>query len=189
MSDYTNDIERSLATLKKGDTILYPTDTIWGIGCDATNAKAVAKIYAIKKRDEKKSMIILVAHENDIKNYAQEPDEKIKSLMANTERPLTIIYPAAKNLAANLINEDGTIAIRIVKDAFCEYLIKSLGRPIVSTSANISGEETAKHFGEISTEIKTGVDYIIEQRQKERGDAAASKIVKWDGVEIVVIRE
>jgi L-threonylcarbamoyladenylate synthase len=146
MSDYTNDIEKCLATLKSGGTILYPTDTIWGIGCDATNVAAVAKIYAIKKRDEKKSMIILLADENDIKNYAQEPDEKIKALFANTERPLTIIYPAAKNLAANLINEDGTIAIRVVKDAFCEYVIKAFGQPIVSTSANISGEETAKHL-------------------------------------------
>jgi L-threonylcarbamoyladenylate synthase len=189
MSDYTNDIEKCLATLKNGGTILYPTDTIWGIGCDATNTAAVAKIYAIKKRDEKKSMIILLAHENDIKNYAKEPNEKIKKLIANTERPLTIIYPAAKNLASNLINEDGTIAIRVVKDAFCEYLIKSLGKPIVSTSANISGEETAKHFGEISTEIKTSVDYIVEQRQKEKGDAAASKIVKWDVDDIIVIRE
>jgi L-threonylcarbamoyladenylate synthase len=189
MSDYTKDIEKCLATLKNGGTILYPTDTIWGIGCDATNAAAVAKIYAIKKRDEKKSMIILVAHENDIKNYVQEPDEKIKTLFANTERPLTIIYPAAKNLAANLINEDGTIAIRIVKDAFCEYVIKTFGKPIVSTSANISGEETAKHFGGISAEIKNNVDYIVEQRQKERGNAAASKIVKWDGDKIVVIRE
>jgi L-threonylcarbamoyladenylate synthase len=189
MSDYTNDIEKCLATLKNGGTILYPTDTIWGIGCDATNAAAVAKIYAIKKRNEKKSMIILLAHESDIKNYAKEPDEKIKNFIANTERPLTIIYPAAKNLANNLINEDGTIAIRVVKDAFCEYLIKSLGKPIVSTSANISGEETAKHFGEISTEIKTNVDYIVEQRQKERGSAAASKIVKWDGDNIIVIRE
>jgi L-threonylcarbamoyladenylate synthase len=189
MSDYTNDIEKCLETLKSGGTILYPTDTIWGIGCDAKNTAAVAKIYAIKKRDEKKSMIILLAHESDIKNYAKEPDEKIKVLMANTERPLTIIYPAAKNLTENLINEDGTIAIRIVKDAFCEYLIKALGKPIVSTSANISGEETAKYFGEISTEIKNNVDYIVEQRQKERGDAAASKIVKWDGDEIIVIRK
>jgi L-threonylcarbamoyladenylate synthase len=189
MSDYTKDIQKCLATLKNGGTILYPTDTIWGLGCDATNAEAVAKIYAIKKRDEKKSMIILLAHENDIKNYAQEPDEKIKTLINNTERPLTIIYPAAKNLANNLINEDGTIAIRIVKDAFCEYLIKAFGKPIVSTSANISGEETAKHFGEISTEIKKSVDYIVEQRQKEKGNAAASKIVKWNEDNIIVIRE
>ncbi len=189
MSDYTNDIEKCLATLKSGGIFLYPTDTIWGIGCDASNAKAVAKIYAIKKRDEKKSMIILLAHENDIKNYAKEPDEKIKILIKNTERPLTIIYPSAKNLAANLINEDGTIAIRIVKDAFCEYLIKAFGKPIVSTSANISGEETARHFGEISTEIKNAVDYIVEQRQKERGNAAASKIVKWDKDNIIIIRE
>jgi L-threonylcarbamoyladenylate synthase len=189
MSDYTNDIEKCLATLKSSGTILYPTDTIWGVGCDATNAAAVAKIYAIKKRDEKKSMIILLANENDIKNYAQEPDEKIKTLIANTERPLTIIYPAAKNLATNLINEDGTIAIRIVKDAFCEYLIKTFGKPIVSTSANISGEETAKYFGEISTEIKNSVDYIVEQRRKEKHHAIASKIVKWDRKNILVIRE
>ena len=189
MSDYTNDIEKCLATLKNAGTILYPTDTIWGIGCDATNAEAVAKIYALKKRDEKKSMIILLAHESDIKNYCQEPEEHIKTLLANTERPLTIIYPAAKNLAANLINEDGTIAIRIVKDAFCEYLIKAFGKPIVSTSANISGAETAKHFGEISTEIKNNVDYVVEQRQKEKAAATASKIVKWDGDKIIVIRE
>jgi L-threonylcarbamoyladenylate synthase len=189
MSDYTNDIEKCLATLKSGGTILYPTDTIWGIGCDATNAEAVAKIYRIKKRDEKKSMIILLAHENDIKNYAYEPDEKIKDLLANTEKPLTIIYPKAKNLAANLLNEDGTIAIRVVKDAFCEYLLKAFGKPIVSTSANISGEETAKHFGEISTEVKNAVDYIVEQRRKEKTNTGASKIVKWNEDKIIVIRE
>jgi L-threonylcarbamoyladenylate synthase len=189
MNDYTNDLEKCLTTLKNGGTILYPTDTIWGIGCDATNAEAVAKIYAIKKRDEKKSLIILLTDVNDIKNYAKEPDEKIKTLIANTDRPLTIIYPEAKNLAANLINQDGTIAIRVVKDSFCEDLIKSFGKPIVSTSANISGKESAKHFGEIALEIKNSTTYIVKHRQKEEEAGAASKIVKWEGDKIIVIRE
>ncbi len=189
MNDYTNDIEKCLDTLKKGEIILYPTDTIWGIGCDATNTEAVAKIYAIKKRDEKKSMIILLAHENDIKNYAKEPNEKIKNLIATTEKPLTIIYPDAKKLAPNLINEDGTIAIRVVKNAFCEYLIKAFRKPIVSTSANISGEKTATNFIDISTKIIAHADYIVAYKQHKQNQSNTSKIIKWEGEKLILIRD
>jgi L-threonylcarbamoyladenylate synthase len=189
MIDFTNDIEKCIETLNNGGVILYPTDTIWGIGCDATNKEAVAKIYALKQRDEKKSMIILLDNEFDIAKYCKAPNAKIKALITDTERPLTIIYPKAKNLAENLINEDGTIAIRIVKDVFCETLIQAFGKPIVSTSANISGAISANNFTGISTEIKTGVDYVVAHRQEDTTIAKASKIVKWEGNEIIIIRE
>ncbi|MFC4263720.1 L-threonylcarbamoyladenylate synthase [Ferruginibacter yonginensis] len=178
--NFTNDIPLCVAALQQGQTILYPTDTIWGIGCDAKNSEAVANIYALKKRDEKKSMIILLAHHTEIASYAQKPNDAVLQLMAQTNNPLTIIYPNAKNLAPNLINEDGTIAIRIVKDPFCIAMINAFGGPIVSTSANISGEATAPFFNMISNEIKLGVDYIVQHRQHDNTPATPSSIVKWN---------
>jgi L-threonylcarbamoyladenylate synthase len=187
--NFENDIKNCIALLKRGGIILYPTDTIWGLGCDASNEKAVAKIYSIKKRDEKKSMIILLADEKEIKNHALTPTEPVKKLMNESLSPLTIIYPEAKNLAANLINEDGTIAIRIVKDDFCEQLIAAFGKPIVSTSANISGEPSPQNFSTISSIIKKNADYIVIHRQQEKEIVPPSKIVKWLGSkEFIVIR-
>ncbi len=188
--NFAKDIENCLRVLNAGGIILYPTDTIWGIGCDATNAAAVAKIYALKQRDEKKSMLILVASENEIKQYSKAPSDKIKSLLATTNKPLTIIYPNAKKLAANLINEDGTIAIRVVKDEFCKILIDAFGKPIVSTSANISGEKLAPIYSEISKDIVSGVDYVCEYRREEVIIALPSRIVKWtEQDELIVMRE
>ncbi len=188
--NFAKDIENCLRVLKAGGIILYPTDTIWGIGCDATNAAAVAKIYALKQRDEKKSMIILVASENEIKHYSTAPSDKIKSLLATTNKPLTIIYPNAKKLSANLINEEGTIAIRVVKDEFCKILIDAFGKPIVSTSANISGEKSEAVFFDISNAIINGVDYVCEHKRKEETIALPSRIVKWtEQDELIVLRE
>ncbi|MFN0082910.1 MAG: L-threonylcarbamoyladenylate synthase [Ferruginibacter sp.] len=188
--NFDDDLTACAQILNKGGIILYPTDTIWGLGCDATNKPAVTKIFALKQREEKKSMIILLDTENCIGNYCKAPSLAIKKILSETVSPLTIIYPGAKNLATNLINEDGTIAIRIVKDAFCEALLKSFGKPIVSTSANISGEASPGFFGEVSVAMKIGADYIVKHRQNDATIAIPSKIILWkNDEEIVVIRE
>lgn len=184
------DITACLDVLKKGGLILYPTDTVWGLGCDATNETAVAKIYALKQRDEKKSMIVLLAEREDIPYYAKTPSEFIKNMMDTCVKPLTIIYPKATNLAPNVINEDNTIAIRIAKDEFCRTLIGAFGKAIVSTSANISGEKTPISFEQISAEVKSGVDYIVRYRQKDKVLSPPSRIIKWaENDEFTVIRE
>ncbi len=134
------DILKASDVLKKGGIILYPTDTIWGIGCDATNEEAIKKIYRLKKRDEKKSMIILVAESEEIQSYVSKPSEKLLGFLALQEKPATAIFENAINLPSVIINQDGTIAMRIIKDDFCRELIKKLNAPLVSTSANISGE-------------------------------------------------
>ncbi len=188
--NFENDIKDCVKFLNAGGIILYPTDTIWGIGCDATNANAVSKIYTLKKRAENKSMIVLLTDNKRIKNFAKEPSEKIQCLLKNEIRPLTIVYPDAKNLAKNLIGEDGTIAIRIAKDSFCELLINTFGKPIVSTSANISGEASPKRFLDISSEIIEGTDYVVNYRRDDANENVASKILLWkNDDEIIVIRE
>jgi L-threonylcarbamoyladenylate synthase len=182
------DIEKCIEVLEKGGTILYPTDTIWGIGCDATNEEAVAKVYALKRRSESKSLIILVKDEDKIENYAAKPLAEIHALIQNTQKPLTIIYSNAKNLAKNCINDDGTIAMRIPNHAFCNELLTKFGKPIVSTSANISGDATAMNFDAISSEIKDSVDYIVNI-EREKTSTQSSKIIKIENDEIIVIRE
>ncbi len=185
--NFEKDISACVEVLKNEGTILYPTDTIWGIGCDATNEAAVSKIYTLKKRNEKKSMIILLSDIDQIKNYAKSPNTYVLNIMHEATKPLTIIYPNAKNLPTNLINEDGTIAIRIVKDAFCEALINLFGKPIVSTSANISGENSPSNFAEVSEKIKQEVDYIVHHKQEDTTIATASSILKWDADEHMII--
>ncbi len=190
MINIEEDIKNCLQVLKTGGVILYPTDTVWGLGCDASNATAVAKIFALKQREETKSMIILLANTNEIQQYSKAPSDIIKTMLEETERPLTVIYPEAKNIATNLIGADGTIAIRIVKDKFCEALLESWGKPIVSTSANISGEAGATSYNTISTPIKNGADYIVQHRQDEIFINKPSRILLWkNDEEIVVIRD
>jgi L-threonylcarbamoyladenylate synthase len=189
MENFENDFSNSLKVLNAGDIILYPTDTIWGIGCDATNSTAVQKIFELKKRDEKKSMIILVTDENMINKYVSNPSEKILTLISKAEKPTTAIFKNAAHLPSNLVNEDRSIAIRIVKDEFCRQLIEQLKKPLVSTSANISGEKFPQNFNEISKEIKNGVDYIVQHRQNDFSKKAPSSIIKLnDQDEIEVIR-
>lgn len=188
--NYQNDIENCLQVLNNGGVILYPTDTVWGLGCDATNENAVAKIFAIKQRHEKKSMIILLDEINKIADYAKSPSEEIIKLLENKERPTTIIFPNVNGLAQNLINEDCTVAIRVPNDNFCKALIAAFGKPIVSTSANISGENTPSIFSEINEAIKNNVDYCCTYKQDDNTKAAPSKILKWneDG-SVSIIRE
>jgi L-threonylcarbamoyladenylate synthase len=172
------DIEASLNTLNKGGLILYPTDTVWGLGCDATNAAAVAKIYALKKRQDGKSMIVLLADEKDISKYVTEPDPKIFDYIKGIHKPTTFIYEGGINLAANMIQDDGTVGIRITKDPFCKQLIKRFGKPLVSTSANISGYPAPALFIDVDIAIKSGVDYIVQHRQDDVTAASPSAIVK-----------
>jgi L-threonylcarbamoyladenylate synthase len=173
-----NEIKKCVEVLKKGGTILYPTDTIWGIGCDATNQKAVEKIYHLKKRVENKSLIILLADMKEISKYMKTFPDIASDLMKNVERPLTIIYPNAQNLAKNVIAEDNSIAIRIVKNEFCKSLIRAFGKPIVSSSANISGEPAAMVFKCVSKEILNHVDYVVTLYQDVLQEVKPSRIIK-----------
>ncbi|MGX1638964.1 L-threonylcarbamoyladenylate synthase [Sphingobacterium sp.] len=174
------DLNQALETLKSGGLILYPTDTIWGIGCDATNPEAVEKIFALKGRDKGKSMIILLGNDNQLQSYVSEVPEVAYELLEATDKPLTIIYSKAKNLAANVVAEDGSIGIRIVNHPFCEQLLQRFRKPIVSTSANISGDASARNFVEVSDEIVNGVDYVVKFGQQDPSNGTASTIMKLD---------
>ena len=188
--NFDNDIKNCLKVLKTGGIILYPTDTIWGLGCDGTNKSAVSKIYALKQRAENKSMILLLANNEEIANYCKTPSAAIQNLLNKEENPLTIVYPNAKNIADNLISQDGTVAIRIVNDAFCEALINTFGKPIVSTSANIAGEASPTSYTSVKAKIKNGADYIVQYRRENDSFKKPSKILLWKSdVEILVIRE
>lgn len=177
---FEKDIVQSLETLRKGGLILYPTDTIWGIGCDATNRDAVQKIFMLKRRPESKSMIVLLADPRDINVYSGRPEPGIIEYLSKTTNPTTVIYENALGLAENLINEDGSIAMRIVREDFCRHLLKRFRRPIVSTSANISGQGAPENFAGISENIKQGVDYIVKYRQLENSKARASVLVRFN---------
>jgi L-threonylcarbamoyladenylate synthase len=178
--NFDTDIEESLQVLLAGRILLYPTDTVWGIGCDATNVAAVAKIYALKKRSDEKSMIVLLANENEIPKYVTQPNPKIFDYIKGIHKPTTFIYEGGTNLAKNMIQGDGTIGIRLTSDPFCKKLIKRFGKPIVSTSANISGYPAPALFEDIDIEIKNGVDYIVQHRQDDITAAAPSAIVKMN---------
>ena len=182
------EVEKALDVLKRGGVILYPTDTIWGIGCDATNEQAVKKIFEIKQREDSKTLIILVAEERDVLQYVAAPDLAVFDFIEEQTRPTTIIFENAIGLPDNLIAEDGSIAIRIAGDEFCRHLIKRLRKPIVSTSANISGQPSPKFFADISEEIKNAVDHIVKWRQDDKAETLPSQIIKWnnDGSRTVI---
>ncbi|MBK6284206.1 MAG: threonylcarbamoyl-AMP synthase [Draconibacterium sp.] len=170
--------------------ILYPTDTIWGIGCDATNEKAVEKIYKIKKREDSKSMLVLMENPALLERYVDDVPEIAWDLVEVATTPLTVIYPNAKNLAKNLVADDGSIGIRFTKEAFTTQLLQRFRKPLVSTSANISGEKSPAFFDEISEEIKSQVDYIVEFRQNDTTPANPSSIIKLGaGGRIDIIRK
>ncbi len=186
---YEEDIQSCLSTLQKGGLILYPTDTVWGIGCDATNEEAVAKIFALKNRVDTKAMIILLEDEALLSQYVVDNNVQIFDYIKGIHKPTTVIYQQAKNLAKNLVAADGSVAIRITKDAFCKDLMKDFGKPIVSTSANISGYPTPLCFADISLDIKEGVDYVVKHRQDETNLQMPSSIVKWDADgNLIIIR-
>jgi len=175
---YATDLEKSLQTLKDCGVLLYPTDTVWGIGCDATCVSAVERIFAIKQRCETRAMLVLVDGFDMLSGYIDGLPDIAKQLIEQSTKPLTIIYPKAINLASNLVSDDGSIGIRIVNEPFCKELIKAFGKPVVSTSANISGSATPAKFDEIEETVKNKVDYITKWRQNDLQPAAPSSIIK-----------
>ncbi len=189
MNHLTNEINKCLEILDRGGLILYPTDTVWGIGCDATNEVAVQKVYALKKRDDSKALICLVANDAMLERHVENVPELSYDIMDLSTKPTTIIYDRPKNVAANLIASDDTLAIRVASDKFCKYLINKFRRPIVSTSANVSGQASPKGFNDISESILKGVDYVVDL-QPEHSSEVPSAIIKLgnDG-SVKVIRE
>ena len=184
------EINAATKVLLNGGLILYPTDTIWGIGCDATNVEAVNRIYRLKKRSDAKSMLVLMDSVTRLSQYLQEIPEIAFELLEVADKPLTIIYPEARNLAKNLLASDRTIGIRLVKDKFCTELIRHCKKPVVSTSANISGEIAPGIFSDIAEEIKTGVDYVVNYRQDQTVPKKPSSIIKLGiGGEIEILRK
>ena len=183
------DIRRAIEVMNKGGIILYPTDTIWGLGCDATNADAVRRIYEIKQRTDAKALISLVDSETKVQFYVKEVPEVAWDVMELSERPMTVVFDGGRNLAPNLLAEDGSVAIRITKEAFSKELCMRMKRAVVSTSANISGQPAPRCFSEISEEIKGAVDYICTSRQDEPPTQTASSIIKLGaGGEVTIIR-
>ncbi|WP_410220518.1 L-threonylcarbamoyladenylate synthase [Pedobacter sp.] len=172
------EINKALEVLKNGGVILYPTDTVWGLGCDATNETAVAKVNQIKGRSADKSLIILLDNDNKLASYVNDIPEVAYDLIEYAENPLTIVFSNAKNLAPSAINADGSIGIRIPKYEFCQQLLQRFRKPIVSTSANISGQPTPRFFDEISDEILEAVDYVINWEQENRTVKKPSTIIK-----------
>lgn len=187
--DFSAEVEAALAALRAGQVILYPTDTIWGLGCDATNETAIQNIYTLKQRDDSKSLIILVADERDVLQYVSAPDLAVFDFLEAQERPTTVIFDGAIGLPPNLIAEDGSIAIRLVRDEFCRHLVRRLRKPLVSTSANISGEPSPRFFDEVSPAVKQGVDHIVAWRQTDKTPSQPSQIIHWKNGAVEYIRK
>lgn len=184
------EIEKCVRLLRDGKVILYPTDTIWGIGCDATNEEALLRVYEIKQRDEKKSMIILLDSETRLPLYVQKIPQVAWELIPHISRPTTFIYPTACNLPKRLIYSDGTIAIRIVRNDFCKLLIRALDKPIISTSANRSTEPTPPTFDDIDPDIIRQVDYVVPPEYADSTDFKPSRLIKFlDNYNFIVIRD
>ena len=178
--NFNDDITACLKVLDAGGLILYPTDTIWGIGCDTSNESAVAKIYKLKKRSDEKSMIVLLEDEKEILKYVTQPSPRIFDYIKGIKKPTTFIYEGGIGLATNLVQQDGTIGIRVTTDPFCKQLIRKFGKPLVSTSANISGYPPPVVFADIDIAIKNGVDYVVQHRQDDTTAAFPSSIIKWN---------
>jgi len=176
--------------LLNGDTILFPTDTIWGIGCDATNPVAVQRIYNLKRRRPEKPYVLLVDSIEMIRMYVHAIHPRVETLLGYHTRPLTVVYPGARNLPDISVAQDGSVAIRIVQDDFCQQLIRTTGRPLVATSANISNQPFPGNFGEISSEILSGVDQVVKLRQDEKSLSQPSVMITVDKAgEIVFLRK
>lgn len=184
------EIENAVTVLKRGGLILYPTDTVWGVGCDATNEEAVAKVYALKKSENKLGMIVLLDKEENVSRYFGRLPDVAWDLFECADSPLTLILPGAGGVAANLLPPDKTLAVRIPDHEFCRQLIHRLGKPLVSTSANISGEQAPARFEEISARIKDGVDLTVDPAYEGKPTGKSSSIIKLGtGGEIEIIRQ
>lgn len=190
MGTIADEAKKCVEILRKGGVILYPTDTVWGIGCDATNPDAVKRVFDIKKRADSKAMLLLVDNADRLSRYVGTVPSVAWDLIELTTKPLTIIYDGARNLAPNLIAEDGSVGIRVTSELFSKELCYRFQKAVVSTSANISGEPAPNNFGEISQEIIDAVDYVVNYKQLEKGQAKPSSIIKLtaNGT-VTVIRE
>lgn len=182
-------MEKAIEILKSGGTILYPTDTIWGIGCDATNVEAINKIFEIKKREKNKSMIILVESERRLQDLVEVP-EMAWEIIDLSEKPVTIVYDHPKGLPKELLAEDGSIGIRLIKNDFCKKLISKLGKPLVSTSANFSGDKSPMKFSDIHPDIIQLVDYAVEENRETVSEYSGSSVIRiWNDNRIKILRE
>ena len=176
--EYNEDITQALKILREGGVILYHTDTIWGLGCDPSNDEAVRRIFRIKSRTDSKSLIILVNNETMLERYVREVPEAAMELISVSDQPITIIYPGAKNLAPSVVADDGSVGIRICMDDFCRNLIERFRKPIVSTSANITGQPAPSNFAEIRKEIISSVDYTVMHKRDDRQKKVPSPVIK-----------
>lgn len=184
------EIKKCVEILKQGKIILYPTDTVWGVGCDATNEEAIERLYRIKQRLENKSMLILLDKSDRLPLYVDKIPLIAWDLLSHAYRPTTFIYPTAKNLPKKLIHPDGTIAIRIVNDPFCKKLIAALGRPIISTSANVSGDPAPQTFSDVSPEFIRKVDFVVSEEFATSFDYKPSRLIRFiDDYNFAIIRE
>lgn len=182
-------MQKALEILKSGGTILYPTDTIWGIGCDATNIDAINKIFEIKKREKTKSMIILVESEKRLQDLVEVP-EMAWEIIDLSEKPVTIVYDNPRGLPKEILAEDGSIGIRLIKENFCKKLISKLNKPLVSTSANFSGDQSPMKFADINPEIVNLVDYAVEENREKISEYSGSSVIRvWSDGRIKVIRD
>ncbi len=177
-NEFGEDIKNALKVLRAGGVILYPTDTVWGLGCDATNAGAVRKIFEIKKRSDAKSLIVLVNSAAMLTRYVDSPPEVALQMAEWSEKPLTVVYDKGRSLADGVASSDGSVGVRICSEPFCDALIDALRKPLISTSANISGEDAPAIFDEISEEIISAVDYVCLYRQDDRSKASPSSVIK-----------
>jgi len=183
------DVDASLDILRNGGTILYPTDTVWGLGCDATNPEAVDKIYALKNRPAEKACILLLADKRDLLQYVTTLDLEVFNYLDQVTKPTTVVYPQVVGIAENLLAPDGSAAFRIVQEPFCKHLIKRLKAPLVSTSANLSGNPTPAFFHQIDPVVVQGVDYVVHYRREDQTPKSPSAVVRWkSGGEIEVLR-
>lgn len=187
---FTKDVKQAIEVMKQGGVILYPTDTVWGIGCDATNADAVRRVYEIKQREDSKAMICLVDSDVRLQRYVRNVPDVAWDLMEYATKPTTVVLDGATGLAENLVAGDGSIAVRITRDLFSRELCYRFQKPIVSTSANISGQPTPRRFTEISEDIIKAVDYVCTSRREERKTNTPSSIIKLTAMgEVTIIRE
>ena len=189
-NEFGTDLSAALKVLRSGGVILYPTDTVWGLGCDTTNAMAVKRIFEIKQRAENKSLIILVNSVAMLERYVSNPPEVALEMAELSERPLTVVYDSGKSLAEGVASADGSVGVRVCTEPFCDALIDYLRKPLVSTSANISGSSAPAIFDEISEEVKAAVDYVCLWRQDDRSRARPSSVIKVSGNGVVkILRE
>lgn len=189
MQEFDEDIKQCIATLQAGGVIVYPTDTVWGIGCDAANEKAVEKIYAIKQRHDNQKMLVLLDDANRLDSYVDTVPEIAYDLIEMSDKPMTIVYTGARNLASNLLDTDGSVGIRITNEAFTKRLIQRFRRPIVSTSCNLHGQPNAAFFKDINPVIISAADYVVQYRRNDMTAAQPSSIIKlWPDGQIKIIR-